>query len=215
MTVNFLFFSLAITYLMLIIAADDRDDWSYDYPISDRYKEHWDKILRSWRPSPLVVYDSKNVFVNPGDLELSLRGSLVLVYFQMRHYEIQGKDKKINGNTFTATVIQIKVLEEGKKNRPSYKAQLLKGPVTLPQSPRKKKDQLAAVNAFHAHGAGPTNYGTSTVSGSSEGAPNAANMSVSEGKKRMREGDGTDDTMPSDGEVSGTGVTKRKKKQNK
>jgi hypothetical protein len=85
------------------------------------------------------------------DQEVSLRGSLVLVYFELKHYAI--RDKKSNiviTNTFSATATQVRILERGSDLKPSpYRSLLLKGPKILPQSPRKKNDQIAAVRAFH------------------------------------------------------------------
>jgi hypothetical protein len=84
-------------------------------------------------------------------LEDSLKGSLVLVYFELKHFAIRGKRTDgVAGNTFSAIATQVKILERGADRRPSpYKSQLLKGPKFLPQSPSLKKDQISAVNAFH------------------------------------------------------------------
>ena len=131
--------------------ATDDEDWTNDYPISQKYKDNLDDIAPRWRATPLPAFDSSGGFIKIPELEHSLRGSLVLVYFELRHYPI--KNKKANGiagNTFSATATQVKVLERGAERRSSpYKSLLLKGPILLPQLPTAKKDQENAVQAFH------------------------------------------------------------------
>ena len=107
--------------------------------------------MSKWRVTPLPAFDAGGKFIKIDGLEESLRGSLVLVYFELKHYAI--RDKKtdgIAGNTFSAIASQVKILERGADRRPSpYKSQMMKGPKFLPQSPSIKKDQVSAVNAFH------------------------------------------------------------------
>lgn len=99
----------------------------------------------------MPAFDACGKFIKIQELETSLKGSLVLVYFELRHYSI--KDKRSNstaGNTFSAIATQVKVLERGTERQPSpYKSRMMKGPTVLPQSPSKRKDQMNAVNAFH------------------------------------------------------------------
>ena len=62
--------------------------------------------------TPLPAFDANGKFIKVSDLENSLRGSLVLVYFELKHYAI--KDKKTNGvagNTFSAIATQVKILK--------------------------------------------------------------------------------------------------------
>jgi hypothetical protein len=99
----------------------------------------------------LPAFDSDDKFIKITDLEVSLRGSLVLVYFELKHYAIRDKRSNcVSTNTFSATASQVKILELGGDRKASpYKSLLLKGPKTLPQSPSKKKEQASAVRAFH------------------------------------------------------------------
>ena len=139
-----------LTCVHCIPALDD-EDWSTDYPIAFKYRDAYNDIVTRWRVTPLPAFDASGKFIKTAELEVSLMGSLVLVYFKLKHYPI--RDKKtfgVAGNTFTAIATQVKILERGSARRPSpYKSLLLNGPTILPQSPSKKKDQLAAANAFH------------------------------------------------------------------
>ena len=129
----------------------DDKDWSNDYPIALKYKDTFDDIITRWRVTPLPAFYTSGKFIKTCELEVALRGSLVLIYFELKHYPI--KDKRSNGiasNTFSAIAMQVKILECGTKCCPSpYKSLMLKGPTILPQSPSKKKDQIGAANAFH------------------------------------------------------------------
>ena len=131
--------------------ATDEEDWTNDYPIAPKYKDHLEEIAPRWRATPLPAFDMSGKLIKIPELEFSLRGSLVLVYFELRHYPIRNKRTNgISGNTFSATATQVKVLERGAGRRSSpYKSLLLKGPTFLPQSPTNKKDQANAVQAFH------------------------------------------------------------------
>ena len=83
--------------------ATDEKDWLNDYPISMKYRDMFDDIITKWRATPLPAFDASGKFIKVGDLEDSLRGSLVLVYFELKHYTI--KDQRSTGiasNTFTA-----------------------------------------------------------------------------------------------------------------
>ena len=144
--------------------ASDDEDWTNGYPISEKYREAFDNLVSRWRATPLPAFDSDGKFIKLNDLEVSLRGSLVLVYFELKHYAI--RDKRLNSvstNTFSATATQVKILEAGGDRKPSpYKTLLLKGPKTLPQSPRKKKEQASAVKAFHP-GRSFTHYFASAI----------------------------------------------------
>jgi hypothetical protein len=117
----------------------------------DKYRNQLKDIVTRWRLTPLSAYDSAGTFIRIQDLETSLRGSLVLVYFQLKHYAIKNKKAdKISSNTFSSVATQVKILQRAAERRPSpYKSLMLKGPIILPQSPSKKKDQIAATAAFH------------------------------------------------------------------
>jgi hypothetical protein len=153
MTVG-LFFSPRLSHSLKLYSyasATDNEDWLNSYPIGQRYSDMFDHIVTKWRVSPLPAFDVGGKFIKIHNLEDSLRGSLVLVYFELKHYSIRDKrNDGIAGNTFSAIATQVMVLERGAERRPSpYKSQMLKGPKTLPQSPSKKRDQVSAVNAFH------------------------------------------------------------------
>jgi hypothetical protein len=132
-------------------SASDLEDWTNEYPITDKYRHKLEDIVTRWRLTPLSAYDAAGTFIRIQDLETSLRGSLVLVYFQLKHYAIKDKKTdKISSNTFSAVATQVKILQRAAERRPSpYKSLMLKGPIVLAQSPSKKKDQIAATVAFH------------------------------------------------------------------
>ncbi|KAF8801912.1 hypothetical protein BYT27DRAFT_7215789 [Phlegmacium glaucopus] len=132
--------------------SQDDEDWSNDYPIDTKYKPTFKAIIEKWRVTPLPAYDKNGKFIRVRDQENYLKGSLVLVYFQLKHYGIREKDSNsITSNTFTAVTTQIKILQRApKRNASPYKSQLLKGPVTLPTSPSRRSLQVEAVKAFHA-----------------------------------------------------------------
>ena len=100
---------------------------------------------------PLPAFDSSGKFIKAQSLEESLKGSMVLVYFELKHYAIKDrKNDRVAGNTFSAIATQVKILERGADRRPSpYKSQMLKGPRVLPLTSSNKKDQINAVKAFH------------------------------------------------------------------
>jgi hypothetical protein len=133
------------------LPATDEEDWTNDYPIAQKFRDTFDDIAPKWRATPLPAFDSNGNFIKVHELEIALRGSLVLVYFEMRHYPIRNKRTNgIVGNTFSATATQVKVLVRGAERRSSpFKSLMHKGPMSLPQSPAKKKDQENAVQAFH------------------------------------------------------------------
>ena len=99
----------------------------------------------------MPAFNPSGKFIKAHSLEDSLKGSLVLVYFELKHYAI--KDRKndgVAGNTFSAVATQVKILECGTDRRPSpYKSLMLKGPRVLPQTSAIKKEQISAVKAFH------------------------------------------------------------------
>ena len=138
-------------YISVYYTATDEEDWMNDYPISDKFRDSFNNIVPRWRVAPLPAFDTNGKFIKISDLEVSLRGSLVLVYFELKHYAI--KDKRTNyvtTNTFSATATQVKILERAAERKSSpYKSLLLKGPKFLPRSPSKKKEQASAVRAFH------------------------------------------------------------------
>ena len=68
----------------------------------------------------LPAFDANGKFIKVHDLEGALRGSMVLVYFELKHYAI--KDKRSTGiasNTISAISTQVKVLESGADRLPS------------------------------------------------------------------------------------------------
>jgi hypothetical protein len=136
---------------MTVPPATDSQDFSNGYPISERYRDTFDSIVSRWRVTPLPAFDIDEQLIRVRDLEVSLRGSLVLVHFELRHYGI--KDKRTNivvTNTFSAMATQVVVLEPAPIKTPSqYRNLLMKGPKRLPQSPTKIGDQKNAVEAFH------------------------------------------------------------------
>jgi hypothetical protein len=191
--------------------ADDGEDFTNGYHIASKYQGNFNDIIYNWRATPLAAYNSKGGLINQRDLEVTLRGSLALVYFQLKHYSIRGKpdaakeEASVSSNTITATAIQVKILESATKPKASpYRTQLMKGPIILPQSPTKRKDQGVAVNTFHR------TLGTTTETSDD------ATMTKAEGKKRAIDEDG--DTTATDEETSAgknQAIKKKKKKQTK
>jgi hypothetical protein len=131
--------------------ATEVEDFSNGFPINPDYKEVFDKIVHRWRVTPLRAYDANGTFIKISEQELVLPGSLVLVYFQLKHYAFKKKmSDGVGSNTFTATATQVKVLERPTVRQASpYRSLVMKGPTFLPQSPSKKMDQARAVQAFH------------------------------------------------------------------
>ena len=121
--------------------ATDEEDWTNDYPIAPKYKDHLEEIAPRWRATPLPAFDMSGKLIKIPELEFSLRGSLVLVYFELRHYPIRNKRTNgISGNTFSATATQVKVLERGAGRRSSLtRASCLKGQLSFPNHPPIKR----------------------------------------------------------------------------
>jgi hypothetical protein len=159
--------------------ATDKDDWSNSYPISERFRESYDNIMSRWRVNPLHVFDTNEDFLKIHDFEVSLRGSLVLVYFELKHYAI--KDRRTNGigtNTFSATATQVQILERAAVKNPSpYKSLLTKGPKHLPQSPKKRQEQINAVRAFHPGNSPIMNF-AAVATGSRVGAGVGGHLTI-------------------------------------
>ena len=181
-----------MTHVLCLPASDD-EDWSNGYPIGFKYRDLFDDILTKWRVTPLPAFDTSGKFIKAHDLEIALRGSLVLVYFELKHYSI--RDKRMVGvssNTVSAIATQVKILERGADRHPApYKTQLMKGPNVLPQSPSKKEDQKNAVKAFHPSNMLPPNQPIPAGNGDSPpDAPTPSSSSKTKGKERAIEDDG-------------------------
>ncbi|KAF8798368.1 hypothetical protein BYT27DRAFT_7343617 [Phlegmacium glaucopus] len=208
--------------------SQDEEDWSNGYPITDAHQKAFKAILPKWRATPLPAYDESGNFIKIQDHELTLKGALVLVYFQLKHYTIKDRNSNgVLGNTFTAIATQIKILERAaKRNTSPYKTQMLKGPINLPRSPTKHKEQVEAVNAFHP-GTGTKASSNkpitipntpNEVTHSSFASPHTSNpggsgpLSISkEGKKRAIDDD--EEATATEGEASNATNSIRKKKK--
>ncbi|KAF8804159.1 hypothetical protein BYT27DRAFT_7302171 [Phlegmacium glaucopus] len=198
----------------------DEEDWTNSYPMTERYKDAFQDIIPRWRVSPLPAYDTTKKFIKANDLETKLRDSLVLVYFELKHYAIKDKTtNSIGTNTFTALATQVTVLDHGAEHSPTpYKSRMLKGPTSLPQSPTKKKEQKTAVNAFHPAAASNSNIGVLDQSITDIHNPtlpqNERVLSKADGKKRALDEDA--EATATDGETSlAEHPSPKKKKQNK
>jgi hypothetical protein len=65
----------------------------------------------------------------------------------LKHYAIRCKDaNNIRGNTFLAYTTQVKIVGKAETLKSPYKSKILKGPITLPQSPAKHKKQTDALS---------------------------------------------------------------------
>jgi hypothetical protein len=99
-------------------------------------------FLGFYHVTPMLVYNMDNKFINPDNLMKHLLGVQALVYFNLKHYAIRHKDTNdIRGNTFLAYATQVKIVGKAKTLKSPYKSKILKGPITLPQSPAKHKDK--------------------------------------------------------------------------
>jgi hypothetical protein len=118
----------------------DEEDWTIGYPISERYRDSFQKIAPSWRVTPLPAFDFDRNFIKVQELEVSLRGSLVLVYFELKHYAIRKRSSAVESNTISATVTQVTILERsaGRVASP-YKSMMLKVPNSYRNHPQKKR----------------------------------------------------------------------------
>jgi hypothetical protein len=91
----------------------------------------------------MLVYNLDNGFINPDDLMKHLLGVQVLVYFNLKHYAMEHKDaNNIRGNIFSAYATQVKIAGKVETLKSPYKSKILKGPITLLQSPAKHKEQM-------------------------------------------------------------------------
>ena len=98
------------------IPATDNEDWTNDYPITQKYKDIFEDIVPRWRATPLLAFDTNGHYIKTHELEAALMGSLVLVYFELKHFPIEDKRSAvISNNTFSAVATQVKVLERGSK----------------------------------------------------------------------------------------------------
>jgi hypothetical protein len=122
------------TWLWLILgAADDAEDWTNNYPMTPKYLNSFHDLRYKWRVNPLSAFTLKGNLIKPRDLEITLQGSLVLVYFQLKHFSIKEGTDKVKGNTFSALATQVIILETPKKLNPTpYKSRMLRGPTLLP-----------------------------------------------------------------------------------
>ena len=89
----------------------------------------------------MPAYTMEDKFINPVDLMKELLSTQVLIYFNLRHYTIQDKDNanKFKGNSFSAYITQVKILQKVDSVKPAYKSKLLKGPITSSKSEGKKR----------------------------------------------------------------------------
>lgn len=119
----------------------------------------------------MLAYNLDNKFINPDDLMKHMLGAQVLVYFNLRHYTIGGRNADdIRGNTFSAYATQVQIIRKAETLKSPYKSKVLRGPFTLPQSPTKFTKQSITATALHS--------------------PSVKILSKAEGKKRqMDEGD--------------------------
>ena len=112
------------------------------WPVKASLRADLNKIKFDFEASPLPVYVEEHL-VHPNDVQEMLRGALVEVHFELRHFYIQ----KDNRDSFNATVQQVVVLQPGvARPTTAYKGRnLLEGPIPLNPSP---------VEAQEAHGTG-------------------------------------------------------------
>ena len=123
------------------------------WPVPTSLRPELDDIKYSYRALPLHVFKGEQV-VRVGDVNETLRGALVELHFELRHFAIHKK----NQDSFNASIEQIIVLQPGPPQAVSkYKrASLEDGPIckkptlelrkkhvgiTTPDSPEKNQRQ--------------------------------------------------------------------------
>ena len=116
----FLLVLLHLAFLKTDVSAPatDDEDWSNGYPIGFKYRDLFEDILPKWRVTPLPAFDVSGKFIKAHELEIALRGSLVLVYFELKHYSIR-RMVGVASNTVTAVATQVRILERGADQHPA------------------------------------------------------------------------------------------------
>ena len=108
------------------------DDVTEHWPVKRTLQVELDKIKYMFQASPLPVYVGDR-FIKPQNVHAMLKGALVEVSFELRHFCIQKKHK----DSFNASVQQVLILQPGKA-RPcnAYKRRnIFDGPVRACPAP--------------------------------------------------------------------------------
>ena len=115
------------------------------WPVKASLQADLNKIKFDFEASPLPVY-VEGRFVQPNDVQEMLRGALVEVHFELRHFYIQ----KDNRDSFNATVQQVLVLQPSvARPATAYKERnLLEGPIPLNSSPMEAREADGAGSPF-------------------------------------------------------------------
>jgi hypothetical protein len=75
----------------MYVTATDEEDWTNSYPISEKYRHNLDGIVSRWHVTPLYTFDVSGEYISIPKQESALRGSMALIYFQLKHYAIKDK----------------------------------------------------------------------------------------------------------------------------
>lgn len=85
------------------------DDLTENWPVKDVFKSELNKIKYKFEACPLPVYAGDR-FIRLKDVHAMMKGALVAVHFELKHFYIKGKKE----DSFNATVQQIDILQPGK-----------------------------------------------------------------------------------------------------
>lgn len=107
---------------------EEVDEETECWPIHPRFRDELDKIKYEYRAQPLAVY-ARNQFIEPTEVNHTIRGALVEIHFEFRHFAIQRKSQ----DSFNVSIEQIIVLRPG-ETRPAtgYKRKNVRdGPIWM------------------------------------------------------------------------------------
>lgn len=109
------------TYFRAATTIDEETD---GWPVPVELQDAFDAIKYTYKVNPLPVYRN-DVFVEPLLVNKALKGALVEVHFNIRHFKIEEHD------SFTAIPLQVIILKDGppETNSPYKRKNLRDGPV--------------------------------------------------------------------------------------
>ena len=105
------------------------DSETENWPVSSNLREELDRIKYEYCAQPLRVYRGDDSFVEPRDVNETIRGALVELHFELHHSCNHTRDQ----DAFNGSIEQIIVLQPGKPRPTSpYKRRNIRdGPIRL------------------------------------------------------------------------------------
>jgi hypothetical protein len=98
----------------------DDNDCTTNYPIAEEYRAALHAIKPKWHVTPLPAFDTRDEPICSPKMTATLKESLVLVHFNLKHFSISEKKKKTaSRNVFTATPTHIKILKYNGEHQPA------------------------------------------------------------------------------------------------